>query len=42
MGSPAVARSRNNLIKLDKEYRQTEADLETLYEEWENVAQNVP
>lgn len=38
MGLPDVARDAQQLIKLDEEYRQTEAGLRVLYEEWENVA----
>ena len=43
MGLPEVARNPEQLIKLDQDYRQTETQLKTLYEEWENAAtQNVP
>jgi ATP-binding cassette subfamily F protein 3 len=43
MGLPEVARNPEQLIKLDGDYRQTENELQTLYEEWENAAaQNVP
>lgn len=38
MGLPEVARNPEQLIKLDHDYRQTETQLKTLYEEWENAA----
>jgi ATP-binding cassette subfamily F protein 3 len=38
MGLPEVARNPERLIKLDEEYRRTEARLKTLYEEWESAA----
>lgn len=38
MGLPDVARNPEQLIKLDHDYRQTETQLKTLYEEWENAA----
>ena len=38
MGLPEVARDPEQLIKLDHDYRQTETDLKTLYEEWENAS----
>lgn len=38
MGLPQVARDAQQLVKLDEDYRQTEAGLRVLYEEWENVA----
>ncbi len=38
MGSPEVARNPQQVIMLDKDYRQTEAGLKNLYHEWEKVA----
>ena len=38
MSMPEVARNATELIKLDEEYRQTEARLTVLYSEWEAVA----
>jgi ATP-binding cassette, subfamily F, member 3 len=38
MGLPDVARNPERLLKLDEEYRQTEARLKALYEEWESAA----
>ncbi len=38
MGLPEVARDPQQLIKLDKEYREVESRLKVLYEEWETAA----
>jgi ATP-binding cassette subfamily F protein 3 len=38
MAEPQVARDATELVKLDQEYKQTEAELTTLYEQWEKVA----
>jgi ATP-binding cassette subfamily F protein 3 len=38
MSLPEVARDANELIKLDEDYRQTEARLSALYEQWEQAA----
>jgi len=38
MSLPEVARDATELIKLDEEYRQTEARLAVLYSQWEAVA----
>ena len=38
MSLPEVARNATELIKLDEEYRQTEARLTVLYSQWEAVA----
>lgn len=38
MAEPQVARDATELVKLDQEYRQTEAELATLYEQWEKIA----
>jgi ATP-binding cassette subfamily F protein 3 len=38
MSQPEVARDATELIKLDKDYKQTEARLSVLYEEWERSA----
>jgi ATP-binding cassette subfamily F protein 3 len=39
MGTPEVARDADRLISLNDEYQQTEAQLKTLYEEWDRVSQ---
>jgi ATP-binding cassette subfamily F protein 3 len=38
MGTPEVARDANRLISLNDEYQQTDAQLKTLYEEWDQVS----
>jgi ATP-binding cassette subfamily F protein 3 len=38
MSQPEVARDATELVKLDREYRETEAKLATLYEQWEKTA----
>jgi ATP-binding cassette subfamily F protein 3 len=38
MSQPEIARDATELIKLDEDYRQTEAHLATLYREWEEAA----
>jgi len=37
MSLPEVARDASRLVKLDEEYKQTEARLAGLYEEWERA-----
>jgi ATP-binding cassette subfamily F protein 3 len=39
MGTPEVARDADRLIALNDEYQQTEAQLKTLYDEWDRVTQ---
>ena len=41
MGTPEVVRDADRLISLNEEYQQTEAQLRTLYEEWDRVASKV-
>ena len=41
MGTPEVVRDADRLIALNEEYQQTEAQLRTLYEEWDRVASKV-
>ena len=41
MGTPEVLRDADRLIALNEEYQQTEAQLRTLYEEWDRVASKV-
>lgn len=38
MGDPDVARDASRLVKLNDEYQRTEAELKSLYEEWDGVA----
>ncbi|HVQ37191.1 MAG TPA: ATP-binding cassette domain-containing protein, partial [Pyrinomonadaceae bacterium] len=38
MAEPEVARDATELVKLDQEYKQAEAELATLYEQWEKTA----
>ena len=38
MSQPEVARDASELIKLDADYKQTEAQLSSLYEEWDTAA----
>jgi ATP-binding cassette subfamily F protein 3 len=38
MSQPEIARNASELIKLDQDYKQTEAQLKTLYDQWEKVA----
>ncbi len=38
MAQPQVARDAIELVKLDQEYKQAEAELATLYEQWEKTA----
>ena len=38
MGTPEVARDAERLISLNDEYRQTEASLKILYEEWDDLS----
>ena len=40
MGTPEVARDADRLIALNDEYQQTEAQLRTLYDEWEVATKN--
>jgi hypothetical protein len=37
MGTPEVARDAARLISLNDQYQQTEAQLKSLYEEWDRV-----
>jgi ATP-binding cassette subfamily F protein 3 len=39
MGTPEVARDADRLIALNDEYQKTEAQLKTLYDEWDRVTQ---
>jgi ATP-binding cassette, subfamily F, member 3 len=39
MGTPEVARDAARLLALNDEYQQTEAELRSLYEEWDRVTQ---
>jgi ATP-binding cassette subfamily F protein 3 len=39
MGTPEVARDADRLIALNDEYQQTEAQLKSLYEEWDRVSE---
>ena len=39
MGTPEVARDADRLISLNDQYQQTEAQLKTLYEEWDRVSE---
>src|SRR5262245_7397928 len=41
MGTPEVARDAGRLIKLNEEYRQAEARLRELYEEWDRVSEEL-
>jgi len=41
MGTPEVVRDADRLIALNEEYQRTEAQLRTLYEEWDRVASKV-
>ena len=38
MSLPEVARDATQLIKLDADYKQTEAQLSSLYEQWDQAA----
>jgi len=38
MSQPEIARNATELIKLDQDYKRTEAQLKTLYDQWEKVA----
>ena len=38
MSQPEVARDATELVKLDEDYRQTEARLTALYDQWEKSA----
>jgi len=39
MGTPEVARDADRLISLNDQYQQTEAQLKTLYDEWDRVSE---
>jgi hypothetical protein len=38
MSLPEVARDATELVKLDEDYKQTEARLAVLYDQWEQAA----
>ena len=38
MSQPEVARDATELVKLDADYKQTEAQLAVLYDEWDQAA----